>query len=256
MASAPSDSTVPRTERTSAVVFSGGVPLHERRCGRAMKVIDLTAKSDETQKEMLAPVARSVKAGDLVIVPTTTFYALAADALNARALRRVHAAKKRHPSKPFIVLVDSLEMIKPLARIIPEELKEIDWRFGRKGVTYVVPAAPGLPSELTGGTGTVAVRIERNEIIQDLLALVGQPVTGPSANVQGGPPPSTMDEAVAAVGDSAAVAVRWWRSTAAAPTTIVDLSREEPALIREGTVPWAEIAAVLGREPSPDSVAR
>ena len=68
-----------------------------------MREIDLTARSDESMRELLAPAARALKEGRLVVLPTTTYYALSADATNADAVRRVFAAKKRDASKPLIV---------------------------------------------------------------------------------------------------------------------------------------------------------
>ena len=77
-----------------------------------MKEIDLTGRSDETTRELLGPAALALKDGRLVIIPTSTYYALAADAMNPAAVRRVFAAKKRDPSKPLIALVDSFEMMR------------------------------------------------------------------------------------------------------------------------------------------------
>lgn len=212
-----------------------------------MKEIDLTARSDESRKELLRPAALAIKDGHLVIVPTSTYYALAADATNPKAVRRVFSAKKRDPSKPLIVLVDSFQMVKPYVLEIPPAAKELDWRFGGKGLTYVLGAASGLPEELTGGTGTVAVRVERNEVLQELLGLIGRPITGPSANIEGRPAPSNLDQAVAGLKDWIEVAVRGWPSKAGAPTTIVDLTGETPSLVREGTVPWDDLAKALGQ---------
>ena len=212
-----------------------------------MKLIDATELRDETLAEALVPAALAVKSGGLVILPTMTFYGLAADALNPDAVRRVFSAKRRDPSKPLIVLVDSFEMAKPIAAEVPPAMKELEWRFGSKGLTYVLKSSGRLPDELTAGTGTVAVRLDRNEVVQEVLAKVGQPITAPSANVEGEPPPRTVDQAVAALRDWVDVAVRWWPARAHAPSTIVDLSSDEPAVLREGTVPARAILDAVPR---------
>ena len=209
-----------------------------------MREIDLTARSDEGLRDLLRPAALALKNGGLVVVPTTTYYALSADATNPAAVRKVFSAKKRDPKKPLIVLVDSFEM-KTVVAAVDQRVKELDWRFGGKGLTYVLAASDRLPDELTAGGGTVAVRVERNEVVQELLGLVGQPITGPSANIEGRPPPAKVDDAVAGLRDWVDVAVRWWPASAAGPTTIVDLTSEEPAIVREGTVSADDIAGVL-----------
>jgi len=211
-----------------------------------MREIDLTERSDESLKERLEPVARAIRNGDLVVLPTTTFYGLAADATNERAVRRVFSAKRRDPSKPLLILVDSLTMMRPFVTGVPEQLKELEWRLGGKGLTYVLPSSGRLPEELTAGTGTVGVRIERNEVAHELLGMVELPITAPSANIEGEPPPETVDDAVHPLRDWIEVAVRWYRAQTKAPTTIVDLSGDTPLVLREGTVPAADVMGVLG----------
>jgi L-threonylcarbamoyladenylate synthase len=212
-----------------------------------MKTIDLTLKSDEALKDLLSPAALAIKGGSLVVVPTMTYYALAADLLNPAAASRVFSAKQRDRSKPLIALVDSFEMLRPLVASIPPALKELEWRLGNRGLTYILEASPLVPSEVTSGTGTLAVRIERNEVVRELLGLVGQAITGTSANVEGRLPPRTADEAVAQLRDWLDVVVRSWPSSAAKPTTIVDLTKPGHPIVREGSVPEDDVRGVLGR---------
>ena len=210
-----------------------------------MKEVDLTSRSDENMRELLAPVARAIKGGLLAVLPTTTFYALSCDATNPEAVRRVFSAKKRDPAKPLIVLVDSIGMMKQLVREVPDSVKELEWRLGSKGLTYVLNASDRVPSEVTAGTGTVAVRIERNEVVLELLSLLGLPIVAPSANVEGADPPRRIDEAIAPLRDWIEAAVRWYPTTATSPSTIVDLTGDVASVIREGTVPSADVEKVL-----------
>lgn len=210
-----------------------------------MNEVDLTARSEESLRDLLRPVAVSIKSGGLVVIPTTTYYALAADALNPTAVRKVFSAKRRDPAKPLLVLVDSFGMAATVAAQIDPRAKRLDWRLGAKGLTYVLPAARGLPEELTAGGDTIAVRIERNEVVQELLSLTGTPVTGPSANIEGEPPPVRLDDALVPLRDWIDMAVRWWPSRAAAASTIVDLTSEEARVVREGVVPAEEILRIL-----------
>jgi L-threonylcarbamoyladenylate synthase len=144
------------------------------------------------------------------------------------------------------MLVDSFTMMKPFVASVPDAVKELEWKLGGKGLTYVLPTSGRLPDELTAGTGTVGVRIERNEVVRELLAMVELPITGPSANVEGEPPPATVDEAVRPLRDWVEVAVRWYRASVTSPSTIVDLSRDTPRVLREGTVPAADVLGLLG----------
>ncbi|MBD3349313.1 MAG: threonylcarbamoyl-AMP synthase [Candidatus Eisenbacteria bacterium] len=210
-----------------------------------MKEIDLTSRGDESMRDRLRPAALAIREGGLVIIPTSTYYGLAADALDPEAVRRVFRAKKRDPGKPLIALVDSVAMASMLTTRIDPRLKELEWRLGSRALTYVLPAAERLPEELTAGGGTIAIRIERNEVVQELLGLAGTPVTGPSANLEGEPPPARFEDAVASLRDHVDVAVRHWPSTTGTASTIVDLTGPEPRVLREGTVSSAEIAGAL-----------
>jgi L-threonylcarbamoyladenylate synthase len=212
-----------------------------------MREIDLTARSDESTRELLAPAARALKDGSLVILPTTTYYALSADATNPDAVRRVFSAKKRDVGKPLIVLVDSLGMMKQFVSEIPDAVKELEWRLGSKGLSYVLRASNRLPAEVTAGTGTVAVRVERNEVVLEVLSQLGVPIVAPSANIEGADPPRRVDEAIAPLRDWIEIAVRWYPATATAASTIVDLTGDGFSIVREGTVPAADIGKVLGR---------
>ena len=212
-----------------------------------MRTIDLTGRSDEPLRDLLSPAALAIKDGGLVVVPTSTYYALAADALNPSAVARVFSAKQRDRGKPIIALCDSFEMVKPLVVSVPPSAKELEWRLGGRGITYVLEASPRVPVEMTAGTGTIAVRIERNEIVRELLDLTGQPITGTSANVEGRPPARTADDAAAQLRDWLDVVVRSGPASATRPTTIVDLTKPGGPVVREGTVPEADVRRALGR---------
>jgi L-threonylcarbamoyladenylate synthase len=210
-----------------------------------LREIDLTAKSDESPKDLLRPAALAIKDGDLVVIPTTTYYAIACDALNPTAVRKVFSAKKRDPSKPLLVLVDSFGMMQTVVGRLDPRVKELDWRFGSKGLTYVLRAADRVPEELTARTGTVAVRLERHEVVQELLGLVELPITGSSANVEGAPPATSLDDALRNLRDWVEVGVRSWRASATAPTTLVDLTSKDAVVLREGTVPQEDVLRAL-----------
>ncbi|MEA3409229.1 MAG: L-threonylcarbamoyladenylate synthase [Candidatus Eisenbacteria bacterium] len=211
-----------------------------------MREIDLTARSDESTRELLAPAVRALKDGSLVILPTTTYYALSADATNPDAVQRVFSAKKRKPSKPLVVLVDSLGMMKQFVSEIPAAVKDLEWKLGSKGLSYVLRASDRLPTEVTAGTGTVAVRVERNEVVLEVLSQLAAPIVAPSANIEGAEPPRRIEEAIAPLRDWIEVAVRWYAATATAASTIVDLTGDAFSVIREGTVPAADVSQVLG----------
>ena len=136
-------------------------------------------------------------------------------------------------------------MMKPFVREIPESVKELEWKLGSRGLSYVLRAADRLPEEVTAGTGTVAVRVERNEVVLEVLSLLGQPIVAPSANIEGADPPRRVDDAVAPLRDWIEVVVRWYMTTATSASTIVDLTGDTFSIVREGTIPAADLEKAL-----------
>jgi hypothetical protein len=130
---------------------------------------------------------------------------------------------------------------------IPAAVKDLEWKLGSKGLSYVLRTSDRLPTEVTAGTGTVAVRVERNEVVLEVLSQLAVPIVAPSANIEGADPPRRVDEAIAPLRDWIEVVVRWYPATATAASTIVDLTGDEFSIIREGTVPAADVGKVLGR---------
>lgn len=188
--------------------------------------------------DAIARATSILDAGELCVLPTDTQYALSADALNDEAVARVFAAKRRAADQPLPVCVGGLEDVHhvgfstPLARDLAEA-------FWPGALTLVVKARPWLPDELTAGTGTVAVRCPALDFARELARHFG-PYVVTSANRHGQPAATTVDEAVAALGDD----VRLYVDAGAlpgVPSTIVDATGAEAKVLREGALAAATL---------------
>lgn len=191
-------------------------------------------------------VARAVDAlsrGGLLIYPTDTLYAIGGRARDSRAAEAVRRAKGRDDGKALPLVAASLDQARALCSAWPPEAAALAARFWPGPLTLVLPADSALPSQVTAGTGTVAVRVPALELTRALCRGAG-PLVSTSANRSGGPPPVTCEEAVSAVGAAAALALDAGPGRAVA-STIVDLVSGPPRLVRAGAVPWDEIEGVL-----------
>lgn len=193
--------------------------------------------------EAVARAVRLLKEGGLLIYPTDTLYALGARALDARAAARVRSAKGRADTKPLPVVAGDLEQARGLCAAWPEAAQRLALRFWPGPLTVVVPAAPGVPLEVTSGGGTLAVRVPALAVTRGLCLGAGALVST-SANRAGDAPGLTCAEAVAAVGRHAGLALDAGPGRGAA-STIVDLTGASPRLVREGAVPWGDVLGVL-----------
>jgi L-threonylcarbamoyladenylate synthase len=201
----------------------------------------------DARTEGLAAAARAVRAGRLVVLPTDTVYGLGCDAFSAPAVRSLLRAKKRGPDMPVPVLVGSWTTIDGLVLGVPTAARELIEAFWPGGLSLVLPHAPSLAWDLGATKGTVMLRMPLHPVALELLRDVG-PMAVSSANISGSPPPATVAGAVAQLGAAVDVYLDGGDSGEPVASTIVDLTGEDPLVLREGAVSSAQVAEVLGRE--------
>jgi L-threonylcarbamoyladenylate synthase len=186
----------------------------------------------------LAGAAAVLRRGELVAFPTETFYGLGAAALDASAVGRLLAVKGRSDDKPVLVLVDSLAMVEVVALEIPASARALMAEHWPGPLTLVLRARASVPREITAGSGTVGVRLAAHPVACALVAALGQPVTAPSANPAGLPPPATADAVLAYFRGRIALVVDAGATAGGAPSTVLDVTVDPPRLIRAGAVPF------------------
>lgn len=200
-----------------------------------MTVVTLVDAADPGA-DALARAAMVLREGGLVAFPTETFYGLGASATDAGAVCRVVELKGRDESKPLLVLVDSMAMAESLAIEVTPRARALMRSHWPGALTLVLRARGGLPRALTAGTGTIGVRLSPHPIARRLVAALGSPVTAPSANLEGGAPPTTAAD-VLRVFDGAIDLVLDGGATAGGPaSSVVDVTGEWPRVLRQGAV--------------------
>ncbi|MDU9376934.1 Threonylcarbamoyl-AMP synthase [Methanocorpusculaceae archaeon Sp1] len=129
----------------------------------------------------------------LVVYPTETIYGLGADALSEIAVYKVYEAKQRPMGKPISVAVSDIEMIHGIA-YVDEFAERFISKFLPGPVTVVLPVKSCLPSDLTGGTGTIGIRYPDHAVALSIIAGLDSPITATSANISGEISPVTSDQ--------------------------------------------------------------
>jgi L-threonylcarbamoyladenylate synthase len=194
----------------------------------------------------IAEAAAALRAGGLVILPTETVYGLAADAGDARAVARVYEAKGRPAFNPLIAHVADVAMARRIA-VFDDRAERLAQAFWPGPLTLVLPVgvAAAVCDLARAGLDTVAVRSPAHPIAQALLAAFGGPLVAPSANRSGRPSPTTLADAVAETGASAATALDGGPCRIGLESTVVALL-DAPRLLRPGAVTRGEIEALIG----------
>lgn len=194
----------------------------------------------------LALLARRLRAGHLVAVPTETVYGLAADATRAAACLRIFAAKRRPLSDPLIVHIASMSDLRRVAVANPAALR-LARRFWPGPLTLVLPKTDAVPREATAGLPSVAVRMPSHPLFRRLIRLCGVPLAAPSANPFGYVSPTTAAHVRESLGKRVRHILDGGPSAIGLESTIVDLrDPRRPALLRPGAITRSEIARALG----------
>lgn len=195
----------------------------------------------------VARAAATLGAGRLVVLPTDTVYGVAADAFNPAATARIFLVKARSRRLPLPVLIHSPTQLAGIVAEVPSAAERLMAAYWPGPLTVVLRAEEELTWDLGDSAGTVAVRMPLDEVALDVIRAVGL-LAVTSANRSGEPAANTIAAARAALGDAVEVYVDDGPRPHAIPSTIVDLTRAEPLLIREGDLPADEVMAVARGE--------
>jgi L-threonylcarbamoyladenylate synthase len=194
----------------------------------------------------LALLARRIRQGELVAVPTETVYGLAGDATSRASCLKIFAAKGRPSSDPLIVHIASIRDLGRVAVPNAAALK-LARMFWPGPLTMILPKMPAVPDEATAGLPSVAVRVPSHPLFRKLIRLSGVPLAAPSANPFGYVSPTTADHVRKSLGRRIQHILDGGPSAIGLESTIVDLRNpSRPAILRPGTITRGEVARALG----------
>lgn len=189
--------------------------------------------------ENISAASRIVKDGGVLVYPTETVYGLGCDPFNVEAVKRVFKIKGER-KKPLPVLSCSITAVKKIAEL-SERAEKIAERFWPGPLTLVLPKKAALPNVVTCNLNSVGVRIPKHEVALQLIRSSNGLLIGTSANKTGGKPPKTAQEATKQVGENVDVILDGGASRLGKPSTVLDLTCEEPKILREGPIGLDEI---------------
>ena len=207
----------------------------------------LRVHPDEPQPERVAYIVSCLRKGDVIALPTDTFYGLAVDPVNLHAVEQIYQIKSRQKNKPLSLLIASVAQAYELAREIDERFDRLAERFWPGPLTIIVRAGSKLPLRSTANTGNVALRVPDAAIPRAVVESFGLPITATSANLQKSSECSSAACVRDQIGDRIPLIVDGGPSGHTVPTTIVDLSAGKGhwSILREGAIPTHEIFMAL-----------
>jgi L-threonylcarbamoyladenylate synthase len=202
----------------------------------------------EPYDDEITHAAAVLNSGGLVAFPTETVYGLGADASNADALRRLYAVKARPLDHPVIVHIARATQLDDLGDHVPDLAHALAAAFWPGPLTLVVRKRAGaVADEATGGRPTVGLRVPDHPIALALLDAFGGGVAAPSANRYGKVSPTRAEHVAQDLGGDVDVILDGGPSRIGVESTIVDVTGDEPVILRIGGVEEGALARVVGR---------
>ncbi len=204
---------------------------------------------DEPEPELIGQVVDSLHGGHVVALPTDTFYGLAVDPVNLKAVDRIYEIKSRARHKPLSLLISEVAQAYELARRLDSAFDRLAEKFWPGPLTIIVKAGSKLPLRVTANTGNVAIRVPEAAIPRAVVAKLGLPITATSANLSGYPECTYANSVRDQLGNKIPLIVDGGPTARSTATTIVDLSGGGHSwmILREGAIPTHEIALTLQR---------
>lgn len=207
----------------------------------------LLINPSEPEPALIEQVAQRIERGEVVALPTDTFYGLAVDPVNLRAVERIYDLKNRARHKPLSLLISDVAQAYALARGCDTAFDKLAERFWPGPLTIIVKAGSKLPLRVTANTGNVALRVPEAPIARAVVDRLGLPITATSANLHGLPECTSAISVFDQLGDTIPLIVDGGHTARTIATTIVDLSGggNSWTILREGAIPTHEIALCL-----------
>lgn len=189
-----------------------------------------------------------IRAGELVGFPTETVYGLGANALDETAVRKTYAVKGRPADNPLIVHIYEKSQIYDIASEVNDYAKTVIERVMPGPITVVLPKNELIKGIVTAGLPSVAIRMPDSAQARQFLRAAAVPVSAPSANLSGRPSPTTWQRVKEDVGGKISAILCGEPCKVGIESTVLDLSRDQPTLLRPGAVSAEYLSELLGTQ--------
>lgn len=201
----------------------------------------LTLKPDE-----IGQAIELLRQGEIVAIPTETVYGLAADATNESAVMKIFIAKERPSDHPLIVHIDSLERVNDWAQEIPGNAIKLAKHFWPGPLTMILKKKKSVSKVVTGGLETVALRVPNHKLTLEIIRTLGKGLAAPSANSHKRTSPTKPEHVLKTLYGKISAVLDGGPCEVGVESTIIDLTLQEPRIIRPGAITGHMIEAVLG----------
>jgi L-threonylcarbamoyladenylate synthase len=219
------------------------------RKGSAVRAEIVKINSESPEVSLVKYAAEQIRAGEVLGMPTDTFYGLAADPFNLRAVDRVYEIKTRSRHKPLSLLIENVDQAEELAKALPEEFYALARKYWPGPLTIIVKAGSRLPLKVTANTGNVALRVPNAKIPLAVVTAAAIPITATSANLSGASECTSAEQVHEQLHGRISIIVDGGTSPRDIPSTIIDLTDEGARwrVMREGAISADDISTFFAK---------
>lgn len=210
-----------------------------------MKTQIIKIDEKNIDEDLISDAANVIKEGGIVAFPTETVYGLGANGLDEEAVKNIYKAKGRPSDNPLILHISSIEEIDPLVEEIPKLAYGCMKRFWPGPLTIIFKKSKIIPSIITAGLDTVAIRMPDHPIASRLIAKSTVPIAAPSANLSGKPSPTKGEHVIEDMMGKIEMIIDGGETGVGLESTVLDLSTEIPTILRPGGITLEELREVI-----------
>lgn len=196
--------------------------------------------------EILSEAAAIIRSGGTVIFPTETVYGLGANGLSEEACDKIYKAKGRPSDNPLILHISSMDELSNLVKEVPENAKLMADSFWPGPLTMIFNKKDIVSNKITGGLGTVAIRMPQNDIARELIKLSGCPIAAPSANTSGKPSPTSARHVIDDMLGKVDMIIDGGPCDIGLESSVIDMTSDVPTILRPGKVTKEDVKRLFG----------
>ena len=184
-----------------------------------------------SEEQRIATAVEKLQNGKVIITETDTIPGISVDARNEPMVQQIYAIKKRAVSKSFVVLCSDQEMVRKYVGEIPDAIRTL-LQTEEQPVTVVYPGASSELEHLKAKDGSIAIRIPKHEALVEIIRSLQVPIISTSANLSGGPNPTSLEEVDRDLMIKVDHVVKWREKTGTKPSVIVKWNGTDIEVLR------------------------
>ena len=201
---------------------------------------------EQMKEEAVAAAVNALRDGAMIIYPTETIYGLGVDCTQQEAIKKLYRVKKRARSKPVALIAADRAMVMRYVVEVSEDAHRLMEEFWPGALTLVFNADECVGRLLTGGTGTIGIRVPGDALCRMLAKGLGRPITATSANIAGEKESRSLDQIPYEITSSADFILDGGTTPGTAPSTVISVASDRLEVLRDGAVPRNVLERFLG----------